>query len=171
MIILLKLALRNAILLQKRSERHFTPLSMRATLDGTIAAEYIYIYIYTAILRELHADLMGVVSTESIRLTMESPQKNDSLQPPTITAIITEAGSQLPTTSTSESFQLPIIRLVLLGFCVTLGNVALGYGFNAVPVTLDLLADDLAIADKDLQWTMNSYFLAFVRVLPGASYC
>jgi hypothetical protein len=167
MIILLKLALRNAILLQKRSERHFAPLSMRATLDGTIAAEYIY----TAIFRELHADLMGVVSTESIRLTMESPQKNGSLQPPTITAIITEADSQLPTTSTSESFQLPIIRLVLLGFCVTLGNVALGYGFNAVPVTLDLLADDLAIADKDLQWTMNSYFLAFVRVLPGASYC
>lgn len=70
--------------------------------------------------------------------------------------------TQSATDPPPETFQLPTIKLVLLGVCVTLGNVALGYSANAVAVALDPLAEGLDIADKDLQWTINSYLIAYV---------
>jgi hypothetical protein len=57
---------------------------------------------------------------------------------------------------------LSTIQTVLVGTAVTLGNVALGYNTHALSIVLDGIAYSSRVNDADLQWTFNSFLLAFV---------
>lgn len=50
----------------------------------------------------------------------------------------------------------------MLGICVTMGNVVVGFNASASNVALDGIARSLTITDGDLQWVATSFLLVFV---------
>jgi hypothetical protein len=66
--------------------------------------------------------------------------------------------------SSSERLPLSTTKISLLGICVILGNVIIGFNALAVHVALDGIAQSLKVKDGDLQWVVNSYSLVFVSI-------
>lgn len=65
--------------------------------------------------------------------------------------------------SDSSSSPLPSTAIIwLLTACMTLSNIVMAFGNTGVTVMLDELAEDLHIAENNLQWTINSFQLPLV---------
>ena len=60
------------------------------------------------------------------------------------------------------SSPLSPLKTVLVGAAVTLGNIAMGCNTHVLSIGLDGIAHSLEVTDADLQWTFNSFLLAFV---------
>lgn len=84
-----------------------------------------------------------------------------------ITPDKTSSGNDLEDTSANTSLlgasgvggEVPLTRMLLLSASVTLANLCLGFSFHTVTVTLNQLAEDLNIAEGNLQWASNSHLL------------
>ncbi|KAJ9116142.1 hypothetical protein QFC20_000821 [Naganishia adeliensis] len=62
--------------------------------------------------------------------------------------------------ASSDVADLPMIKTLLLGASVALANLFLGFSYHTVTVTLNQLAEDLKIAEGNLQWAANGHLLA-----------
>lgn len=70
-------------------------------------------------------------------------------------------GSHLPPVEPVSSAP-PLVSITIIGLltaCLTLSNIVMAFGNTGITVMLDELADDLHIAENNLQWTINSFQL------------
>jgi hypothetical protein len=70
--------------------------------------------------------------------------------------------------ASSVDGEVSLTRMLLLSASVTLANLCLGFSFHTVTVTLNQLAEDLNIAEGNLQWASNSHLLTVVSVFSSA---
>lgn len=61
-----------------------------------------------------------------------------------------------------DSTPLSLNRLLIVGACMTLTSIINGYSVTMTAILLDLLAEDLQLAENNLQWTFNSFLLPMV---------
>ena len=70
-----------------------------------------------------------------------------------------------PTVVASEAHQpLSFGALLILGVCMVWTNIINGFAVILSAVLLDLLADDLKLAENNFQWTFNSFLLPLVSL-------
>lgn len=78
-----------------------------------------------------------------------------------LNAEVMPAITNIPETSIDDA-DLSLTKTLLLSASVTLANLFLGFSYHTVTVTLNQLAEDLKIAEGNLQWAANSHLLAVV---------
>lgn len=70
-----------------------------------------------------------------------------------------------PTVVASEAHQpLSFGALLIVGVCMVWTNIINGFAVILSAVLLDLLADDLKLAENNFQWTFNSFLLPLVSL-------
>lgn len=129
---------------------------------GKLQSLVAFLYTGHAARPDLHLACCSTAMERSVTTPPASEAGVDAA--PLKSSVVTEVPvliDEPPTPPAHQSFA----SIVLLGACAHFVNLAIGFSFNATAVTLDQVADDLDIVDKDLQWVFNSFFLAIVSGL------
>lgn len=73
-----------------------------------------------------------------------------------------EKGAE-PTTVANETQEpLPFGALLIVGICMFFTSLLNGFSVIASAILLELLAEDLKLAENNFQWTFNSFLLPLV---------